>query len=174
MRSAAATRGSTLATSVTLSAHLRTSLTVDPADAPGLELRAVSPAWRLMTPAIADDDAWRTVVISDRRLGPAIMLESTTAERLRLTGPAAVTVLLSATEMVGRPDRGGAATARSGTAATTAPPVTRAGGGADSGIELLDVPVFGTYTELNKVFTTGGIVNFCGVQVRSNTLSVAS
>ena len=146
------------ATSVTLSAHLRTSLTVDPADAPGLELRAVSPAWRLMTPAIADDDAWRTV-ISDRRLGPAIMLESTTAERLRLTGPAAVTVLLSATEMVGRPDPGGAATARSGTAPTAAPPVTRAGSGADSGIELLDVPVFGTYTELNKVFTTGGIVN---------------
>jgi hypothetical protein len=141
------------ATSVTLSARLRTSPSADPADAPVLELRAVTPAWRLMTPAVADDDAWRTVT-SDQRLGPAILLESTTAERVRLTTPAVVAVLLDAGELVARPDPGRAARATS----TAAPPAIRAGGN-DPGIALLNVPVFGTYTELNKVFATGGLVN---------------
>ncbi|GAA3234109.1 FtsX-like permease family protein [Dactylosporangium siamense] len=142
------------ATSVSLSARLRTSPSTNPADAPTLELRAVTPAWRLMTPAIADDDAWRTVM-SDQRLGPAILLESATAERLRLTTPAAVTVLLAA-EPAARTDPG--RTARS--AATAAPPASRTGGGGTgAGIALLNVPVFGTYSELNKAFTTGGLVN---------------
>jgi putative ABC transport system permease protein len=142
------------ATSVNLGGRIRVSPADNPAAAPQLSLRAVSPLWRLMTPALADDDVWRTVT-SDQRRGAAILLASATAERLKITGPAAVTLLLSA-ESTGSPN------------GKPIPATTQPGGPTDAAgdqrgpaaqLAILDVPVFGTYTELNKAFEADGIVN---------------
>lgn len=134
------------ATAVDVPAQLRTAADVDLSAAAQFTLRAVSPSWRLLTPAIPDDDAWRTVT-SDRRLGPAILLDQAAARRLGLTGPRAVTVLLQDTPPT-----------RAQTPSGTAP--------ADAGVAtpahltaLRDVPVFGTYTELNKSLAADGLVN---------------
>jgi putative ABC transport system permease protein len=134
------------ATAVDLTGYVsRTGNPVAAGSAP-MNLRAVSPSWRLLTPAIADDDAWRSVTSGQRR-SAALLMESAAAERLGITGRAAVTVVMD-------PPAPGTGAAE-GEAAGAAP---AAGVRADR-IELPFTPVFGTYTERNKALATDALVN---------------
>ncbi len=215
------------ATAVDIEGYVRTSGAADAASASPLTLRAVSPAWRRLTPSIPDDDLWRTVT-SPRRVGAAVMLEDGTAQRLQVTGPLAVTLLVDDTSG-GQSDSGAQGTGTGsgargsasgsglegaagsdgagfdsagsdgagaggagadggagrnggtgsdggagsdGRGAGTDPsaaagsgsegggaPVASGTGGTGHRIAVRNVPVFGTYTELNKSLAADALVN---------------
>ncbi len=125
-----------------------------------LTLRAVSPAWHLLTPSVDNGDAWRTVT-SDRRLGAALMLEESTARRLGMTRPRAVTILVDDTTSRRT------ASSTSPTDPEDDPSATEGGPAADpSGGDqpthrtaIRDVPMFGTYAEPNKSLAADALVS---------------
>jgi hypothetical protein len=150
------------ATVVDMQGYVRILPTDDYAVASPLTLRAVTRSWQLLTPAIADDDIWRTVT-SDQRMGVAMMLESATAQRLRIMQPQAVTVLVdparadgsSSTPPGGVPGDEAVSGPGEGGTVTTAPQHDAGG----SRVALASVPVFGTYQELNKALVADALVN---------------
>ncbi|AEV81887.1 hypothetical protein ACWT_0873 [Actinoplanes sp. SE50] len=146
------------ATAVNVTAYVRASATSDPSALVPVTLRSVTRDWQLLTPALADDDLWRTV-IDDRRLGPAVLLDRDTAGRLGVAAPMAVTLLLDA-PVADHPGAGaspGPEQARQ-QAAGDAPAQVAAGASVRPRIALGGVPVFGTYTELNKSLAADGFV----------------
>jgi hypothetical protein len=141
----------------------------DPRTVRQITARAMSPAWREFSPAIADDDVWRTVTSPDR-LGPALMLDTDIAAQLQITGPTAVSVLdeISAADATGTAETAGQNDLSSASSASSAEatgdvsstgPQEQAGGAAGPRRVLRNVPVFGLYREPNKTLAADALVN---------------
>ncbi|MBE1489432.1 FtsX-like permease family protein [Plantactinospora soyae] len=165
------------ATAVDLSGFLRVSPDSAADAATPVTIRAVTSGWRRLTAAIPDDDVWRTVT-SDRRLSAAVLVEQGTAQRLGVTGPMAVTVLLDAErgDSAGGDGEPGSDVPGSGLPTPSATEATD-GGGPDGGgpapnappaeaagpvghrTTLPDVPVFGSYAEPNKSLAVDALVS---------------
>jgi putative ABC transport system permease protein len=159
-------------TAVDVPGYLRAG---DSASSAPLTLRAVSPAWHLLTSSLEDSDEWRTVT-GGRRRGAALMLERSTAQRLGMTRPRAVTILVDDPTAHSRTDPSTSSTSStSSTAASSgdeadprdpssategAPVADSAGAGQPTHrIAIRDVPVFGTYVEPNKSLAADALVN---------------
>jgi len=125
------------ATATDLSVTILTRSSPDPQTGWQLTLRAVSPGWRTLSPALADDDSWRTLT-SQRRLGPAVILESQTARQLAIGSGDVISIIRS-------PAGGG--------------PASSAGPSGLSPDALTGVPMLGVYTELNKSLSVSGLVS---------------
>jgi putative ABC transport system permease protein len=149
------------ATAVDISAYVSVAGNPVLSGATPINLRAVSAGWRLLTPAIPDDDVWRSVT-SEHRRSAALLVEADAADRLGISGPTPVTVIMDAPFDTSAPAPAGddlaAEEQDEAEGARPDAPIAVSGRYVQR-FEVLHTPVFGVYTEQNKSLVTSALVN---------------